>query len=135
METIEIEDLEAAKKLEPTKKSPSREDYSEEDVDMEELLKAMNNPVKAQQEMAVKIQLYLNLAIAEDINKKGYLTEHTRKWVESYNNILEKIQRALHGDKSVNLHLHKISHSEIAAKIRETVVLVENNKKEKKDDI
>ena len=134
METINEEDFEEAKKLEPTKKGPAKEDYSEKDVDMDELLKDMNNPVKAQQEMAVKIKMYLDLAVSEDITNKGYLTEHTRKWVESYNNILEKIQKALHGDKSVNLHLHKISHSEIATKIRESVIVVESDKKKKKNE-
>ncbi|MHA1690025.1 MAG: hypothetical protein ACTSU7_00175 [Candidatus Heimdallarchaeaceae archaeon] len=134
METIDEETFEAAKDLKPTKKGPAKEDYSEKDVDMDELLKQMNNPVKAQQEMAVKIKMYLDLAVSEDITNKGYLTEHTRKWVESYNNILEKIQRALHGDKSVNLHLHKISHSEIATKIRESVIVVESDKKKKKNE-
>jgi len=32
---------------------------------------------------------------------------------------LEKIQRALHGDKSVNLHLHKVTHGQVALKMRE----------------
>ena len=52
---------------------------------------------------------------------KGYLSDHTRRWVESYNKILDKIQAAIYGDKSVNLHLHKVSrgvgrlHSQVGA--------------------
>jgi len=34
---------------------------------------------------------------------------------------LEKIQKALHGDKSVSLHLHKVTHSQIATKMREAM--------------
>lgn len=83
------------------------------------LLAEMQNPVQAQQRLAVQIKHFLDKRIKTEMAEKGYLSDSTRRWVESYNNILEKIQKALHGDKSVNLHLHKVSHSDIAAKMRE----------------
>ena len=85
------------------------------------ILEEMQNPVQAQQRLAVQIKTFLDKRIKEEMKKKGFLSDHTRRWVESYNNILEKIQKALHGDKSVNLHLHKVTHSQIATKMREAM--------------
>ena len=68
------------------------------------------------------------------MEKNGYLSDHTRRWVESYNKILEKIQTALHGDKSVILNLHKVSHSDISEKIRESIFDIPAPKKGGKDE-
>lgn len=98
-----------------TEKTPV---LSEEEFN--KMLDAMEHPVNAQKEMAVKIKTFLDIRIDEEMSTKGYLTDHTRRWVESYNNILDRIQKAIYGDKSVNLHVHKITHAQIAAKIRES---------------
>ena len=74
------------------------------DKDFEKLLEEMQNPVQAQQRLAVQIKNFLDKRIKEEMSKDGRLSDHTRRWVETFNNILEKIQKALHGDKSVNLH-------------------------------
>ena len=89
------------------------------ELEFNKLLKIMQNPVQAQQQIAVKIKVALDKRIKEEMAKKGYLSDHTRRWVETYNNILEKIQKALHGDKSVSLHIHAVTHSQIATKMRE----------------
>jgi hypothetical protein len=83
------------------------------------ILQEMQNPVMAQQRLAAQVKNFLDKRINTEMSDNGYLSDGTRRWVESYNNILEKIQKALHGDKSVSLHLHKVSHSDIAAKMRE----------------
>lgn len=116
MEQISQEQLEEAVKLIPEKKEKEPEVISEEKF--KGLLEEMKNPVQAQKHLAVQIKIFLDKRIDDEMADKGYLSDITRRWVESYNNILEKIQKALHGDKSVNLHLHKVSHSQIAAKIR-----------------
>ena len=95
------------------------------------LLEEMQSPLLAQQKLAVQIKNFLDNRISEEMSDRGFLSEHTRRWVESYNNILEKIQKALHGDKSVNLHLHKVSHSDISNKIRESVFQIKDTKKKK----
>jgi len=81
------------------------------------MLLIMSNPVDAQKEMAVKLKHYLDKKIEVEM-REGYLSEFTRKWVKEYNDMLDKIQKSLHGEKSVNLHLHKVTHSQIQAKIR-----------------
>ena len=118
MEQISQEQLEEAVKLIPEKKEKEPEDIEWEKDRFNELLEQMQNPVQAQKHLAVQIKIFLDKRIDDEMADKGYLSDITRRWVESYNNILEKIQKALHGDKSVNLHLHKVSHSQIAAKIR-----------------
>ncbi len=89
------------------------------EVEFNRLLEDMENPTLAQRHLAVHIKNFLDQRIKEEMAGKGFLSDGTRRWVETYNNILEKIQKALYGDKSVNLHLHKVTHSEIAAKMRD----------------
>lgn len=123
MEVIDKEDFNEAANLIPEKKESEEMGLSESEF--ESLLEEMENPVKAQQRLAVQVKTFLDGRIEYEMEEKGYLSDHTRKWVESYNNILEKIQKALHGDKSVNLHLHKVTHSQIAAKMREVDEIIE----------
>jgi len=117
MELMDSERFKEADKMKPTPKDSSLITLSEDDFDR--MLKAMGNPVEAQKEVAVKIKAFLDHRMSQELSEKGFLSDHTRRWVRDYNVILENIQKALFGDKSVNLHLHKVTHSQIAAKIRE----------------
>ena len=87
--------------------------------EVEEAVRKFGNPVELQKKLAVQIKSFLDNQIKRELDEKGYLTDNTRRWVESYNSILEKIQKAMYGEKSTNLHVHEISHGDIAAKIRE----------------
>ena len=129
MDEISQKEFDRAKALHPEKVEDDYKGLTESEF--AKLLAEMQNPVQAQQHLAVSIKAFLDKRITEEMKEKGFLSDHTRRWVESYNNILEKIQKALHGDKSVNLHLHKVSHSDISTKIRESVVVIENSKKKK----
>lgn len=130
MDEISQKEFDKASALHPEKLEDDNHELTESEF--ARLLGEMQNPVQAQQHLAVKIKSFLDKRITDEMKDKGFLSDHTRRWVESYNNILEKIQKALHGDKSVNLHLHKVSHSDISTKIRESVVVIENSKKKKK---
>ena len=131
MEEISQEQIDKASKLGPEKIDEVSEEVSEKEFKI--LLDEMQNPVQAQQRLAVQIKTFLDRRIKKEMaSEKAVLSDHTRRWVESYNNILEKIQKALHGDKSVNLHLHKVSHSDISSKIRESVIVIGDSKKKKK---
>ena len=130
MDEISQKQFDKAKALHPKKIEDDYKGLTESEF--AKLLEEMQNPVQAQQHLAVKIKSFLDKRINDEMRDKGFLSDHTRRWVESYNNILEKIQKALHGDKSVNLHLHKVSHSDISTKIRESVFVIEKSKKKKK---
>lgn len=96
-----------------------RKDVTEEEF--QKLLEDMQNPVEAQKYLAVQIKMFLDKRIKEETEDKGILSDHTRRWVESYTSILEKIQKALYGDKSVSLHMHNIvSHTQIATRVRQS---------------
>lgn len=110
------EELQQEKASQP---EPVEENNEISDSEFQKLLDELNDPVQAQRKMAVQIKHFLDRRIKAEISEKGILSDHTRRWVESYNSMLEKIQKALSGDKNVNLHLHKVSHSDIASKIRE----------------
>lgn len=128
MEEITQEEYDKIALLNPKRLRVSgvEEDISEKDFNV--MLEEMQNPVQAQKHIAVQIKIFLDRRIKEEMEDDGVLSDHTRRWVESYNNILDKIQRALYGDKSMNLHVHKVSHGDIAAKIRESSILL--NKKD-----
>ena len=119
MDEISQEQFDKAVKLCPERKEDEIKELTENEF--KALLEEMQSPVNAQQRLAVQIKTFLDKRINEEMRAKGVLSDHTRRWVESYNNILEKIQKALHGDKSVNLHLHKVTHSQIATKMREAM--------------
>lgn len=81
-------------------------------------LEEMKIPSDSQREIAVKIKNFLDQRIEIEMTEKGFLSDHTRRWVETYNSILEKIQKALYGDKSFSVNKHIISHGDIGAEIR-----------------
>lgn len=126
MEEISIEQLDKAMNMVPVR---TEENKSITDEDFQSMLKDMQNPVNSQKEIAVKIKIFLDNRIEQEMEKQGVLGDNTRKWIETYTSLLEKLQRAIHGDKSLNLHVHKITHGEIAAKMREVVVLDKNKVK------
>jgi len=126
MDNISRDDFEKAMEIVPDRINKEKEIT---DKDFEGLLKDMQNPVNAQKEIAVKVKLFLDKRIRDEIEEKGVLGDNTRKWIETYTALLEKLQRAIHGDKSLNLHVHQVTHGEIAAKMREYVVV----KKKKKE--
>ena len=129
MDEISQKEFDEAASLAPEKIESKTKELTEEEFN--KLLEEMQSPLLAQQKLAVQIKNFLDNRISEEMSDRGFLSEHTRRWVESYNNILEKIQKALHGDKSVNLHLHKVSHSDISNKIRESVFQIKDTKKKK----
>lgn len=137
METVSKKKFDRAKAL--SKKENVGIDLtvlSEEEIN--NLLVEMENPVKAQQRLAVQIKHFLDHRIKAEMKDKGFLSDHTRRWVESYNNTLEKIQKALYGDKHANLNLNfnanKISHADIAQKIRGIEAHADNRKRGKRRD-
>jgi len=119
MDEISQAQFDKAKELGPERIDDKEKPLTEGEFN--KLLVEMQNPVQAQQRLAVQIKSFLDKRIEKEMKEKGFLTDHTRRWVESYNNILEKIQKALHGDKSVTLNLHKVTHSQIATKMREAM--------------
>ena len=130
MEEISRDKFDAAMKIAPKRKEPEKEVTVE---DFDKMLEDMQNPVNAQKEIAVKVKLFLDKRIRDEMEKNGVLGDNTRKWIETYNSLLEKLQRAIHGDKSLNLHVHQVTHGEIAAKMREYVIVGEKKKKKKKE--
>jgi len=84
-----------------------------------EMMEQFKNPVDFQREIAARIKSFLDVQIQRDLEKFKFLSDLTRRWVRQFNDMCDSIQKAYHGDKSVNLHLHKVvSHGQVAAKIR-----------------
>lgn len=131
MEEISRDEFEKAMELAPERKEPVK---VVTEKDFEQALQDMQNPVNAQKEIAVKIKSFLDKRINDELREKGVLGDNTRKWIETYTSLLEKLQRAIHGDKSLNLHVHQVTHGEIAAKMREFTMVKENKEKEKESE-
>ncbi len=121
METIDTKKLEEADKLPMPKKEENRGIQPINEDEFKALVKAMENPVEAQKELAVQIKRFLDKRISDELTQKGNLSPDTRAWVKQYNEVLDKLQKSLYGDRSVNFNIHKIlpqTHSGLAAKIR-----------------
>ena len=123
MKEISQEEVDKAMAIAPNRKEEEKEITVE---DFEKLLTDMQNPVNAQKDIAVKVKLFIDKRIKDEMEQKGVLGDNTRKWIETYNSLLEKLQRAIYGDKSLNLHVHQVTHGEIAAKMREAIIVEES---------
>ena len=121
---ISTEDIENAdlEKLEQYKKEkhlvPEIELYDKDEIEISS--KLFDLPVEEQKKEAVKLKKYIDYLSAKEIAQYGLLSDSTRKWKRLYLDLLNSIQKNLYGEKSVNLHLHKISHSTIASHIRQS---------------
>jgi len=122
-------EMEKIKAITPVKEE--EEEITQEDFN--EILKNMQNPVNPQKEMAVKVKSFLDKRIHDELKKNGVLGDNTRKWIETYTSLLEKLQRAIHGDKSLNVHVHKVSHGDIAARMREAIIVDKHEKESEKE--
>lgn len=119
MEIMGQDKFDEAKNMKPILKEGAKvKKYSQEEIEV--MLEQMEHPIKFQKELAVKVKIALDHQMKLEMESKGLLSDSTRRWVESYNKILDRIQSAIYGDKTVNLHLHKVSHSDISEKIRES---------------
>jgi len=127
MDMITKKKFEEAKNMKPTLNEEAKVKEIGE-AKFEAMMQEMQSPVRFQKEMAIKIKIVLDHQIAKEMAERGYLSENTRKWVDSYNKILDRIQSAIYGDKSINLHVHKVSHGDISTKIREATVIKEKTK-------
>ena len=87
--------------------------------DIKAVVKKMDQPVELQKDLAARLKLFLDKRIREEMKNKGYLSDFTRRWVKEYNDLLDRIHRNLYGDKSVHLHLGKVTHAHIASAMRE----------------
>jgi len=119
MDIIEKDDFDEADAdgLIPESESPAGQKLmSQEEVD--KVLKKMDQPVESLKEMAAKIKIFLDSRMKDEYEGKGYLSDYTRRWVVVYNDLMDRIEKALHGEKSVHLHLGKITHAHISGLMR-----------------
>lgn len=116
MDQINEKDFEDAESL------PVEEDKSLITIDegeLEKLLADLDQPVESMKKIAAKLQVYLDVKINQELDTVGYISESTRKIMHEYNDLLDKIQKALHGEKKTldgNL-----THGQIGSMIREYV--------------
>ena len=115
MDEITFDELEAAKALPAV---VAREGFKLDETRLKEIEKSLEFPIQKQQELAAMIKMFLDKSMKEELESKGYLSDYTRRWVKVYNELLDSIQKGLYGDKSVSLHLHKVTHAHIASKIK-----------------
>lgn len=85
---------------------------------MTDLINDMSEPIKAQKVLASQVRYWLERQMETDVKEFGRLTNNTRQWIETYNNILNNLQKNQFGDKSVNLDVRMITHSDIGELIR-----------------
>lgn len=118
----------------PLKALPARID----EQDVQEVIKALENPVTLQKELAAKLKIIIDERIQREMKEDNALSKGTKEWVDSYNNMLNNIQSNMYGTKNLNLNLTgKVSHSQIGAMIRkyESAVVKSGDDKQTVDSI
>ncbi len=120
MQIIKKEDFDNAEKLPKIKRwGDENPPIGIDATEIESMINILQNPVELQKDLAAKVHIALRNKMQSEINEFGSLSESTRRWIKQYNDMLDSLQKNIHGDKSVSLHLHKISHSAIAKHVRE----------------
>lgn len=107
------------KEFEETEIPPIENSSELTEEQFKKMLAKMQHPIEVQKEIAVKVKQYLDKRMADELEEEGVLSKMTLEWVSQFNRICDSIQRGIYGNKNINLNIHKISHSDISAKIRE----------------
>jgi len=74
-----------------------------------EIAKLLDSPVitiDMMSNQAAIVYSYLIQKQKDEIENKGTITDHTRRIMESFYSLLEKLHKAKYGEKSINLHLN-----------------------------
>lgn len=87
--------------------------------DLPTLLQTMGSPVELQKELIVKVKKFLDYRINAELAKIGTLGDNTRKWVATYNEMLNGLQKNTFGEKSMNIHVHNITHNQVSTIVRQ----------------
>jgi len=78
---------------------------SEKEVNI--IIKKLEQPVDLQKELAAKLKLYIDQRMNKELAEKGYLSDFVRRWISEYNELLDRIQKNLYGDKSAMMRKYK----------------------------
>jgi uncharacterized protein with von Willebrand factor type A (vWA) domain len=114
MDMIPAEDF---NNTEPAEAKTESQDFKVSDAEIEAIINDLKDPLQAQLRLAAQLKNFLDKQIATDFANKGSLSDHTRRWVETYNTVLNDLRKTL-SSKEGTAATHTISHSDIAAKIR-----------------
>ena len=85
---------------------------------MNNLMTDLGEPVRAQQVLAAQVRYWLENQMEGDVKEFGRLSNATRKWVETYNGILNGLQKNKFGERNTNFDVRVITHSDIASFVR-----------------
>lgn len=99
---------------------PEEEDNSKiliEEKDILKLLQDLEQPVGSMKKIAAKLQIYIDAKIKQEVDSTGYISESTRKMLHEYNDLLDKIQKALHGEKKTLDGT--LTHAQVGSMIRQ----------------
>jgi len=105
--------------------------------ELKKLIEDMNQPVEKMKELAAKLKNYIDFKIMQEQTAKGTISDFTRKWIKEYNDLLDRIQKAMYGEKSTSINIHKVSHADISSMIRQysNVSISEKEKEEIEDEL
>jgi hypothetical protein len=118
MEIVGKDELDKVDLSEEDTKTPAEMPLMKES-EVKAIVAKLDQPVEIQKDLAARLKLFLDKRMQEEMTKKGYLSDFTRRWVSEYNDLLDRIHKNLFGDKSVHLHLGKVTHAHIASLMRD----------------
>jgi hypothetical protein len=98
--------------------------------ELAELERQSNVPVNLQRSLVAKLGAYTDYCIGKDLAEKSYITDHTKKFIELYNNTLTILHKEIYGDKQVSVGTLKVTHSMIMNEVRKSSKIIDAEFKE-----
>jgi len=106
------------------------------EAEMKALLDKLDKPLDEQKILAAKVKIFIDARMQLEMERTGIISDFMRRWIECYNDLLDRIHKNSFGEKTLNFHLHKIiTPTDIGRFIRECkTTLEEENSKEANSD-
>lgn len=124
LQIIDRDQLKQAEKLPKPYVPPNAMELAHRQMANEEevakVVQALNAPLELQKELAAKVKFYLDAKIRLEMSELQGITNNTKSWMRFYNEMLTDINKAINGDRHVNLNVNAITHADISALMRGT---------------
>lgn len=98
------------------------------DIEKELLKLESKSPGELRENIVKTITLAIKRRLNAEMANDGFPSENTRKWIDTYFKGLSDIEKSKYG-QDINVNL-TISHSQIAAKVRENTKIIDINPNE-----
>lgn len=117
MKTIEKDDFDKVER--PAEEPQVSQSYELDPAQLKALVARLDNPLDLQKELAAQLHIFMDRSLHRDLSTTGQVSKNTLNLIKDLNEALDRIHKNIHGEKVAGILELKVSHSDIAAKMRE----------------